>query len=648
MVEASVDDEVLRKNWGYLLIGVILAFVILLAEIWYLQVIKGGEFKQKTDQNRIRTIRLAAPRGTISDRDGRILVDNRPSFDAYFHPITIKGQTKAESRRLRLDYLENVARELKVDFSLLKKRFEQGGGKSAIKVKTDINWEDVAKIETMSMTFMGVPPLTNNDETKRVYPYKELMCHSLGYVAEIDKKRLENQDYVDYRPGDYVGKIGLEDKYESYLKGYFGSKKIEENARNVELRTLDITPPIPGKNLVLSVDIDLVKTAHAAMKAMRNESGAVIALNPKNGDVLCLLSMPGYNPEIFSRVLPKDTWDALLNNPKKPLANKTITNAYPPGSTWKVVTAIAALESGEINPWWKAVCMGKWKYGDRVFRCWNERGHGTMQLKNAIVRSCDIFFYKASLKAGIDRIAKWAFALGAGAKTGIDVTPETKGTVPSREWKLKQIGSDWIAGETLSCAIGQGYNLVSPIQLAVIYATIANGGTVYKPKIVKKIVSPDDKVLEKFEPEIIRQVEFKPDTLKYVRAGLKGCVNDVGGTGNKAKLNKIKVSGKTGTAQLRKIKKQRTHISNMEWKYRDHAWFAAYAPSEDPEIVVVVLAEHSGHGGSVAAPVAREVLAKYFEKKKRAAAAPIEQVESTEDKEQTAPSEVTPKASETE
>lgn len=648
MVEASVDDGVLRKNWGYLLIGVILAFVILLADIWYLQVIKGGEFKQKTDQNRIRTIRMAAPRGTIKDRDGRVLVDNRPSFDAYFHPSTIKGKTKTESQKMRLDYLEGVSRELKVDFSVLKKRFEQGKGRSSIKVKTDIGWEDVAKIETMSMTFNGVPPLTNNDETKRVYPYKKLMCHTLGYIAEIDKKRLESQDYVDYRPGDYVGKIGIEDKYESYLKGYFGSKKIEENARNVELRTLDITPPIPGKNLVLSVDIDLVQTAASAMRAMRNESGAVIALDPRNGDVLCILSMPGYNPEIFSRVLPKDVWDSLLNNPKKPLANKTITNAYPPGSTWKVVTAIAGLESGEINPWWKSLCVGKWKYGDRVFRCWNERGHGTMQMKNAIARSCDVYFYKASLKIGIDRIARWAYNLGAGAKTGIDVTPETKGTVPTREWKLKQIGSDWIAGETLSCAIGQGYNLVSPLQLAVIYSTIANGGTVYRPKIVKKIISPNDKVLEEFKPEVIREVEFRKDTLKYIRAGLKGCVNDVGGTGRKAKLDKIKVSGKTGTAQLRKIKKQRTHISNMEWKHRDHAWFAAYAPSDDPEIVVVVLAEHSGHGGSASAPVAREVLAKYFEKKKRAAAAPIEPIVQEESAKETKPSNEVPGKSETE
>ena len=621
-METSVDDDILRRNFSYLLIAVILAFVLLIAKIWYLQIIKGGEFKQKTDSNRIRKLRLAAPRGMIMEREGKVLVDNRPSFDVYFHPALIRGSTRVDSRTLRLDYLQKVARELNVDFSLLKKRFNQGRGVSSIKVKTDIGWEDVAKIETISMAYRGESPLTINDETKRVYPYKELFCHFLGYISEIDKKRLESPDYVDYRPGDYVGRMGVEESYEATLKGDFGSKTIEENARNVELRTLDITPPIPGNNLVLTLDMDLVVAAARAMRAMNNEAGAVIALDVRNGDLLCGLSLPGYNPEIFSRVLPKATWDQLLSDIRKPLTNKAISNAYPPGSTWKVVTATAALESKEVKPTWVADCRGKWKYGDRYFRCWNERGHGMMNIRKALIHSCDVFFYKASLKVGIDQIAHWAFALGAGEKTGIDITPETRGTIPTREWKLNTIGSKWIAGETLSCAIGQGYNQVSPLQLAQVYATIANGGTVYTPRLVRRVESPDGQVIQRFKPEVQRQIQFQKGTLDQIKKGLIGCVNKPGGTGHRAKLKNVLVAGKTGTSQVRRIKQHRIHISNMEYKERDHAWFAAFAPAEKPEIVVVVLAEHSGHGGTASAPVAREVLAKYFEKKRRAAARP--------------------------
>jgi penicillin-binding protein 2 len=630
-MSTTIEDEGLRKNYGYLVIGILLAFLILLSKIWYLQIIKGGEFAEAADSNRTRTIRLAAPRGVIRDRNGQILVDNRPSFDVYFHPTAIKGKTEEESRSQRLRYLEKVAAEMEVDFSLLKKRFNQAGGKAPIKVKTDITWEDVARINAASVTIDGDTPLRVEDETKRVYPYEKLLCHFLGYVAEIDQRRLDSPNYVGYRPGDLVGKVGLEDRYEPDLKGAFGRKVIEENARNVELRTLDIMPPIPGKNLVLNVDIDLVKAADKAMRAMNNLSGAVIALDVRTGGVLCALSVPGYNPEIFSRVLSTDTWNGLLNNPKKPLANKAIGNAYPPGSTWKVVTAIAGLESKEIKPSWLASCAGRWKYGDRYFRCWNERGHGTTNLHRAIVRSCDVFFYKLSLKVGVDEIAHWAKLLGAGEKTGIDATPETKGTIPSREWKLNTIGEEWIAGETLSCAIGQGYNQVSAVQLALIYASIANGGTVYRPQVVDRIEDPDGNLVDDIQPEIIRTVQFKKNTLPPIIRGLTGVVNEVGGTGSKSKLKKVLVAGKTGTAQVRRIHKTRIHISNMEWEARDHAWFAAFAPAENPEIAVVVLAEHSGHGGTAAAPVAGAVLGEYFRKKDRAATAPpVDQDEAEE------------------
>lgn len=619
-METTVDDDVLRKNYGYLLVGIILAFVILISKIWYLQMIKGGEFIIASDQNRIRNVRLAAPRGDIYDYTGRVLATNKPSFDLYFNPRAITGKTKEESQELRISFLESACKELDVDFELVNKRFKQGDSITPIKVKTDINWEELARIKTLSMSYEGESPLSIEGETKRDYPHQDMFAHFLGYIAEIDQKRLDSPDYVGYRPGDFVGKVGVESTYEKYLKGDFGSQKVEENARNVILRTLEISPPMPGKNLELTVDIDLTQ---AAARAMRNFSGAVVALDVRNGDVLCALSTPGYDPQIFSRLLPKSLWDKLLDDPRKPLNNKVIGNAYPPGSTWKLVTAVAGLESGAIKASEVASCGGKWKYGDREFRCWNEKGHGLMNLHKAIVHSCDVYFYKLSVKVGIDEISRWAHLLGAGEKTGIDVTPETKGVIPSKEWKLNTLGSEWIPGETLSCAIGQGYNQVSPLQLALVYATVANGGTVYRPRVVNEITTNDGKIVQKFEPEVIRKVEMKPSTITAMRKALAGVVNEPGGTGHQAHLNDVLVAGKTGTAQVRRIKKQRIHISNMEYKYRDHAWFAGFAPAYDPEIAVVVLCEHSGHGGTVAAPVARAVIAKYFEKKEREKPAPL-------------------------
>ena len=619
-MESHYEEDLLRRNYGYLIIGILVAFLILLGKIWYLQLIKGVEFQDASDTNRMREKRLAAPRGIIKDRDDRILVDNRPSYDVYFHPMAIKGRTRDESRSLRLQYLERISTELDVDFSLIKRRFNQVNGISPIKIKTDISWEEVAQIKIQEMSYSGDFPLTIDDETKRFYPYKELGAHLLGYIAEISPKTLLQPEYENYRPGDMVGKMGVEDAFESYLKGSFGRKEVEENARSVEIRTLDITPPVAGDNLDLNIDFDLMETA---AKAMGEMAGAVVALDVNTGAVLCLLSMPGYNPEVFSRVLPKDLWDQLRNDPKKPLTNKAISNAYPPGSTWKVVTAIAALETDTITGKWMTNCAGKWKYGDREFRCWSKFGHGAVNLHKALKSSCDVFFYKVGLKTGIDEIAHWAHELGAGEKTGIDITPETKGTIPTRAWKLEKLGSKWIAGETLSCAIGQGYNLVSPIQLAQIYATIANGGTVYRPQVVARVRDADGLVVEEFKPEVVHRVEFKHDyTLPLVRQGLLAVVNEQGGTGASAKLKNYLVAGKTGTAQVKRIRAIRHHISVMEYQHRDHAWFAAYAPYEKPEIAVAVLCEHSGHGGSTSAPVARAVLAKYFRKKERSAPNP--------------------------
>lgn len=602
MVEQTSPERTFRRSFTLMFAVVIVLFVLLIARLWYLQIIQGTEMTQQSEANRIRTYRIMSSRGMIQDRWGELIVDNRPSFDLIFSPHALP-QDQWPS------FLMNISSEVGADMEKINARLSAGKGKDPIKIKEDITRDDLARVETLSMLYQGNEfPLNIEPIGKRTYLYGRLFSHVIGFTGEIDREQLESPEYAGYRPGDRVGRSGIEKAYEQDLRGEFGMRKVEENARGKQLQALEYTPAIPGKTLVLNIDMNLQRTA---FRSMGNYAGAAIAMDPRNGQILALVSSPSFDPEMFNMPLSKEQWNEILEHPQHPMENKAIRGQYPPGSTFKVVSALAGLQEEVITPHKRFECRGKWKYLDRYFRCHNERGHGWVNFNNSLIRSCDIYYYKLSVELGIERIARYARLLGAGASTGIDIAGELTGLVPTPEWKMQRFGKQWLPGETLNTAIGQGSLMMTPLQMAVMYSAIANGGTLYQPQIIQKITTPDGKTIKEFKPQALRTVDIEARHFERLRKALMYVVNDPGGTAYKSRIKTFIYAGKTGTAQVRRIGKQRRHVSVLPYEHRDHAWFAAIAPANDPSIVVVVLCEHAGHGSVAAAPIAREILLAY-------------------------------------
>jgi penicillin-binding protein 2 len=355
----------------------------------------------------------------------------------------------------------------------------------------------------------------------------------------------------------------------------------------------------------------------AAVKAFGDKAGAVVAINPKNGEILAMVSRPSFDPTAFSRGIPTSLWNSLVNNENRPLRDKTIQDHYPPGSVFKIVTAIAGLEEGVIDEHTVFNCPGKLQVGSKTFHCWKKSGHGNISVRDAITESCDVFFYKVAQRLkSVDDLAKWAFYLGLGRRTGIPLAREVPGLIPTEEWKMKRLGQPWSPGETLSVAIGQGYVLTTILQLANTYASVANGGTQYRPYFVKRIESIDGQVISESKPEVLDQHKLKPSTYKAIRDGLYNVVNDRSGTAYSQRLPGMDFVGKTGTAQVINLTKGNVYnkCENMKYRERHHALFAGFAPADDPQIAVAVIAEHGCHGGTAAAPVARAVIDTYLRK----------------------------------
>ena len=385
------------------------------------------------------------------------------------------------------------------------------------------------------------------------------------------------------------------------------------------IRSLGKIPSLPGHNVQLTIDMALQE---AAWKALAGRSGAVVALDPRDGAVLTLVSSPAFDPNLFNGGISVDDWEMLASDPRHPMENRAISGQYPPGSTYKPVLAAAALEEGLITPETTFFCNGSFTLGDRTFRCWNEKGHGHVDLHHAIVESCDVYFYQLGKMLGVDRIARYARLFGLGAPLGIDLHREKSGLVPSREWKLARLKQPWHLGETISIAIGQGYNLMTPLQLAHLYAALANRGVLYRPRLLKQLESSDGRVVKKYEPEKLGDLPLRPQTIQALNKALWGVVNEPRGTGSALKRSQADVAGKTGTSQvvgLPQDDKARKAKRILD-QHRDHALFACFAPYDNPEIVVAVIVEHAGHGGAVAAPVARKVIDAYFAGKQTAVA----------------------------
>ena len=591
-------QEEIRKSLFILSIVVLILFGLLTLRLWYLQLVKGYEFRDRSEHNRIRTRDLPPWRGMIMDQRQRVMVNNTPAYDLMLVLEDIQNLPQLARRLADLLHLNPQELEEKVAAAQKENSFR------IIKVRGDLSWEELALIETYRYELPGV---LIQIRPKREYRRDGLACHLIGYLGEITEGQLKSGKFPENKMGDYIGRCGIELVLEKYLSGCRGSRQIEVDARGRELRLLSSTPSTPGANVRLTID---ARVQQAAEAALAGKSGAVVALNPQNGKVLALASAPTFDQNVFEKGVTPQQWQQLINDKEHPLENRAIRGQYPPGSTFKIVMAVAGLEEKVLTPQTTFYCCGALPFGNHVFHCWRRGGHGRMNLYNALIQSCDVFFYKTGLRLGIDRIAKWSRRFGLGQTSGLNLGSEKPGLVPSSHWKKRRFKQRWHEGETLSVSIGQGYNLVTPIQMAGVVAAIANGGTVYVPQLVDSIESPEGEVLFEFQPKVASRLEASPATIDLVRRGLRGVVHDPRGTGHAARIPMVEIGGKTGTAQVTTLGKE----GKKGEKTHDHAWFVCFAPVENSEIAVAVIIEHGGHGGSAAAPVARQVLMAYFQK----------------------------------
>ncbi len=595
------DASAFRRRFQVVLALVSATFAVLVLRMAHLQILRGDEFAVRSGNNSVRLQRIPSMRGVILDRTGRILVDNEPSFDVLFLPKRPRDGL-AVLERFGQIYRQNEMEATENVDPLKLRPFRP------VPLDKKVDMRKIAIVETHAMdlpgVFVDVVPV-------RQYLEDAMFAPVLGYTGEISRQELESAANRGCTEGDMVGKDGLERHYDAYLRGKAGAAQIEVNAIGKQIRALGRIEPVAGASAVLTLDAGLQK---AAWEALGGRPGAVVAMDPRNGAVLALTSTPSYDPNWFTRGISPAKWQDLCRDPRHPMENRAIAGLYPPGSTYKVVVAAAALEEGLITPEKSFYCNGAYNLGNRTYRCWLKGGHGHVSLHRAIVESCDVYFYNLGKLLGVDRLAKYAQGFGFGVPSGIDLPREQGGIIPTRAWKQQRLREPWQMGETISLSIGQGFNAVTPLQIANAYSALANGGTLYLPRLVERIEIADGRVLRKTEPKKIGQLPVQAAHLEVIRKALWGAVNEPGGTGYALKRRQADVCGKTGTAQVVGLpederERRRRPVSA---RFQDHALFVCFAPCDAPEIVVAVIVENAGHGGAVAAPVARKVIDAFF------------------------------------
>lgn len=599
------DPGEYRERFTFFFWVILVAVCLLVLRLWYLQIIKGEDLLKRSENNRIRIREVKAMRGIVLDSRGVVLVENRPSYDVVIFPEDVKD-LRGLVERLEALY-EKAGLTFPMDYETI---LENRRPFTPLRVDRNVSREKLALVETHSLELPGVGievmPV-------REYYYGESMAHVIGYIGEVSREELERDRSSGYKSGDFIGKFGLEKALDRYIRGKPGGEQVEVNVVGRKVKTLGRVEPAQGYRVMLTIDSQVQKAAWSAMEGM---AGAVVALDPRDGSVLALVSRPGFDPNLFNRGVSADVWEKISSNPLHPMENRAIAGQYPPGSTYKLIVAAAALEEGIITPETAFNCPGSFEMGNRTFRCWRKQGHGRVSLHRAIVESCDVYFYNVGKLLGVDRLAEYAQAFGLGARTGVAMAGERRGLIPTKDWKLARFGVAWQPGETISIAIGQGYNTATPLQLANAYAAVANNGEFFTPRIVQRIETDDGEIVEEFRPEKKAVLPVSRENLQLLKKALWGVVNEPGGTGAQARVAGRDVCGKTGTAQVIGMA-EGDDGSAYPYEYRDHALFASFAPRDNPEIVVVVVAEHSGHGGSAAAPVAKKVMEAYFAGKAR-------------------------------
>jgi penicillin-binding protein 2 len=599
----TADADWYRQRITGVMICVVAAFAVLILRLIFLQVIRGDEYRLLSLNNRIRLQSIDPPRGLIYDRNGDVLVENRPSFDV---AITLKDARPVETT------INNLSQHLVVPFEELMLKLSSSRDVSAYKpivIKQDIGRNALASIEAQKY---DLPGITVNVKLRRHYLNIQNAVHLIGYLSEISPGELASGKYPGLRRGDLIGKFGAEKALESFLRGERGGRQVEVNANGRVVRVLKTVAAKPGQNVHLTIDFRLQKKAESLLRGV---AGAAVAMEPASGRILALASSPSFDQNYFVDGMSHEQWDLLISNPFRPMENKAIQGEYPPGSTYKIITAIAGLVEGVIDENTEVFCPGHYRFGNRVYRCWKKGGHGRVKIIKAIAESCDVYFYQVGDLLGVDRLAWYAKAAGLGSSTGIRLDKEAEGLIPTAAWKKKRTGVVWQKGETLSVAIGQGFNLATPLQIASMIAAIANGGTRYKPIILDSIKTADGRLVYQNEPQVMGKIPLTERALKLVRKGLWEVVNSDRGTARGSRLADIYFSGKTGTSQVISRKKDDTRPENERPIHlRPHAWFVAYAPSDAPQIAIAVLIEHGEHGSGAAAPIAREMIKTYLRK----------------------------------
>ena len=606
-----MDKSRLERRLAVFVLVLVFAFFGLGGRLIYLQVARAGYFSQLSQQNRIRILTMNAPRGNLYDRFGQLLAANRPCFVVSLMPLEKEKTDQAVTELARLLGITEAEIRAKID-KQKDRPFEP------VRIATDITPEVHTRLIEDREKLPGVVVETL---PIREYTGGVLAAHLLGYVSEIAPSELEGEAWVGYRAGDIIGKEGLERRYDKELRGQDGGQQVEVDSTGHPVTVLGDIPPVAGKGLVLTIDAELQKVAEefydqwtAKIRSGEGfseafpeaDSGACVVMKVNTGEILAMFSRPAFDPTVFAAGIDAATWETLNTDPLRPLYNRVLLGRYTPGSTFKMVTAVAALETGQTNPAYRVYDSGSYRYGNVLFKCWKPAGHGSVNLQAALKYSCNSYFYEMGVKLGPgpEDLVRWAENFGLGLPTGIDLAvpgelAEIRGTLAGRG----KTDEPWMGGQTLQAAIGQGH-AVSPIQMAVYACALANGGTRYVPQVVKQILSPDGKVLEEMKPQIAGTVGASADTMAQIRAGLVASATELTGSagpGTSAWLFSnfpVKVAGKTGTASAP--------------PGDDHAWYVAFAPADKPEIAVVILVERGGHGSTAAAPVAKAIFEQYF------------------------------------
>jgi len=591
----SFDSDLgeLQRRLVLLRIGLLLVVALLALRLWHLQIREGPYYRDLSENNRTRSVILEPARGLIYDRNGVLLANNVPSFSLYVSLEDVKD------REVLIDQLTQL---IGLDPALVRKKLAVRGAKQLPrKVKDRLTLKEATLIESHRLDLPGVMIQV---ESQRNYPSGTTAAHVLGYVGEVSAEQLEKPEFAELHQGSIVGQYGVEKYFDRVVRGLAGQKSVEVDALGHEKRTVVVDQPKAGDDLYLTIDARLQKVAE---ELLGQESGAIVALDPTTGDILAMASRPAFDPNVLSRELTAKQWVEIVQDEGRPLNNRASQGQYPPGSTFKVMMAAAALESNTVTPSSTVHCNGGYQFGRRLYHDWKAGGHGSVDLRQALIHSCDVYFYTIGQRMGIDTIAFFGRQFGLGEETGVELPSERVGILPSTAWKQRAKNEPWLPGETISASIGQGYVTVTPLQMASLIGTVANDGVTYRPRLVQSIMDRDTSQLQELPAVEKNRLKVKPEHLRLIREALAGVVTE--GTATRAKSALVSIAGKTGTAQTAALRTGPE--KDIPKKLRDHAWFVAFAPVDSPKIAVAVLAENMGHGGSAAAPLAKEVIETY-------------------------------------